>query len=100
MSSLDYLILKLFGFFLRLKNLLSLPAFFERKENFFEILVSIEIELKRSLVHSMANFYSEFPQSRCTELQLKMRLAGHKMIGRDFIATRLGENNSYILFAR
>ena len=30
----------------------------------------------RSLQHSMANFYREFPQLRCTELQLKMRLAG------------------------
>ncbi len=30
----------------------------------------------RSLQHSMENFYREFPQLRCTELQLKMRLAG------------------------
>ncbi len=30
----------------------------------------------RSLQHSMANFYREFPQLRCTELQLKMRLSG------------------------
>ena len=30
----------------------------------------------RSLQHSMANFYREFPQLRFTELQLKMRLAG------------------------
>jgi len=30
----------------------------------------------RALQHSMGNFYREFPQLRCTELQLKMRLAG------------------------
>jgi hypothetical protein len=30
----------------------------------------------RSLQHSMANFYRELPQLRCTELQLKMRFAG------------------------
>ncbi len=30
----------------------------------------------RALQHSMENFYREFPQLRCTELQLKMRLAG------------------------
>jgi hypothetical protein len=32
--------------------------------------------LNRSLQHSIANFYREFPQLRCAELQLKMRLAG------------------------
>ena len=35
-----------------------------------------EPDLFRSLQHSMANFYREFPQLRFTELQLKMRLAG------------------------
>jgi hypothetical protein len=30
----------------------------------------------RALQHSMENFYREFPQLRCTKLQLKMRLAG------------------------
>ncbi len=30
----------------------------------------------RSLQHTMANFYREFPQLRCSELLLKMRLAG------------------------
>ncbi len=29
-----------------------------------------------SLQHSMENFYREFPQFRCTEIQLKMRWAG------------------------
>ncbi len=40
-------------------------------------LVNRSIEWSnRSLQHSMANFYREFPQLKCTELQLKMRLAG------------------------
>ena len=30
----------------------------------------------RALQHSMGNFYKELPQLRCTELRLKMRLAG------------------------
>ncbi len=36
----------------------------------------LELMYNRSLQRSMANFYREFPQLRCTELQLKMRLAG------------------------
>ncbi len=37
--------------------------------------VNLTTNFNRSLQHSMANFYREFPQLRCTELQLKMRLA-------------------------
>ncbi len=37
------------------------------------VLYSISI---RALQHSIRNFYREFPQLRCTELQLQMRLAG------------------------
>ncbi len=33
------------------------------------------VTTNRSLQHSIENFYREFPQFRCTELQLKMRLA-------------------------
>ncbi len=42
----------------------------------FNECVCIENIWNRSVQHSMANFYREFPQLRCTELQLKMRLAG------------------------
>ncbi len=37
---------------------------------------TIKQSCNRSLQHSIANVYKEFTQLRCTELQLKMRLAG------------------------
>ncbi len=33
----------------------------------------------RALHHSMVNFFREFPQLRCTKLQLKMRLASRHL---------------------
>jgi hypothetical protein len=41
-----------------------------------ETIIMSQNIYNRALQHSMGNFYREFPQLRCTELQLKMRLAG------------------------
>jgi hypothetical protein len=70
------------------------------------ILKYLNVPYIRSLQHSMANFYREFPQLRCTELQLKMRLAGlhlqlkrvaHEQNTRLAVSSRAQRSNSLII---